>query len=73
MTLLKLFLNSWQSVTSVKIDEKKLYLYLAVQGLGVLQWCSLQKNPIAHLDYLNKGREILEFSLDRLGIDGKCY
>ncbi|WP_024343762.1 aminoglycoside phosphotransferase family protein [Streptococcus equinus] len=70
--LVQLFLNSWQSVTSVKIDEKKLYLYLAVQGLGVLQWCSLQKNPIAHLDYLNKGREILEFSLDRLGIDGKC-
>lgn len=69
--LVQLFLNSWQSVTDVKIDEEKLYLYLAIQGLGVIQWCSIQKNPISHLDYLNKGREILNLSLDRLGIVGK--
>lgn len=61
-----IFLNEWMNTTGVVVVEENLWIYLAVQGLGVIQWCDSQKEYNLHEEYRMKGEKILFYSLKKL-------
>lgn len=55
------FFTGWQSVTDLDIPEQHLYLYLAIQGVGAIQWVDKQplEHQAMHESFRNKGIRIL--------------
>ncbi|MBP2098943.1 aminoglycoside phosphotransferase family protein [Enterococcus rivorum] len=65
-SLQKSFFDGWSKETRVYVDDKKMWLYLAIQGLGAIQWVDGQKliaNRYRHLDYRKKGEGIVSEAL----------
>lgn len=55
------FFNGWSEVTKEEIDWDRMWLYLAIQGLGAIQWVDKQPEKIKQInqDYKKKGMNIL--------------
>lgn len=56
------FFKGWSEITKVDTSSDRLWIYLAIQGLGAVQWVDKQKSELArfeNLDYRNKGKSIL--------------
>lgn len=55
------FFNGWSEVTKEEIDWDKIWIYLAIQGLGAIQWVDKQPEKIRRInqDYKKKGMSIL--------------
>ena len=63
------FLNGWSDYTGQKIEWQRLWLYLAIQGLGAIQWVDKQKSykiKEINRDYKEKGKVILRKACEHL-------
>ena len=51
-----------------KVDWEKLWIFLAIQGLGAVQWVDRQKgkNYKENLDYKIKGIQIFKKAMERV-------
>lgn len=54
------FLFAWEKRTNKKVNWEKLWIFLAIQGLGAVQWVDRQKGEKykENLDYKTKGIQI---------------
>ena len=67
--LRNIFFEGWSYSTGKKIDWTRLWLYLAIQGMGAIQWVNRQDNPIiikANQTYKRKGLDILQYACKKL-------
>lgn len=64
------FFEGWTSKTKIDVSIDDLWLYLAVQGLGAIQWVDKQKSAQVRMEnqgYRDKGKEILSKALQEMG------
>ena len=57
------FFKGWANYTGRDIDWEKLWIYLAIQGLGAIQWVERQRDYHVRRDnrnYMKKGIQILD-------------
>lgn len=57
------FFEGWTGYTGYKIDWERLWLYLAIQGLGAIQWVENQRDYLIRIknrSYMEKGIRILD-------------
>lgn len=66
--LRNIFLRAWEKNANEKVDWEKLWIFLAIQGLGAVQWVDRQKgkNYKENLDYKIKGIQIFKKAMERV-------
>ena len=72
-SLVRKFFDGWKAATNIEIDEKKLWLYLTIQGIGAIQWVDKQKleiNRKNNIGYRNKSIDIVKLGLENLKYEG---
>lgn len=68
-TLRDTFFDGWEKSTGVKIEWNRLWLYLAIQGMGAVQWVDRQIDPQVRLEnknYREKGAHIMSEACTQL-------
>lgn len=63
------FFAGWEKTSGQHVDWNRLWLYLAIQGLGAVQWVNRQEalqGRMENADYREKGIWILREACERL-------
>lgn len=69
--LINVFFDGWTSITKIDFSMDELWLYLAVQGLGAIQWVDRQKDEQVckrNRDYRDNGKKILIEAFEKISL-----
>ncbi|RXK18934.1 aminoglycoside phosphotransferase family protein [Macrococcus sp. DPC7161] len=72
--LANLFIKEWSNQLNIVLDERKMWLYLMIQGLGVVQWVDSQKipsNKVLNAEFREKGIKIIKESIKYFVLENK--